>query len=72
MSGNGMGGGGMVKPPVVPMRGYGSDTVPAALTPGEAVFNPRQLSGIMPRTGGAHKLRQDQLLSIALAMRGRR
>jgi hypothetical protein len=50
------------------LSGYGTDTVPAALTPGEVVFNKKQLQGIQPRPGHKHKLRSDQLVAIAAAM----
>jgi hypothetical protein len=56
--------GGMVRPGQKPLRGYGSDTVPAALTPGEVVFNKKQLPAIQPRPGMQRKLRPDQLQAM--------
>ena len=41
------------------ISGYGSDTVPAALTPGEDVFNKKQESAIMVRPGMKKKLLPD-------------
>jgi hypothetical protein len=61
--------GGMVRPAAVPVQGYGTDTVPTMLTPGEAVFNKQEMSGLMPRPGYANKLRPDQLMAIAHAIR---
>jgi hypothetical protein len=71
-------GGGMVRP--VPaqqqLSGYGTDTVPAALTPwnpsknqGEAVFNFKQLGDIQPRSGMKAKLKPEQLAAIEIAIR---
>lgn len=66
-------GGGKV-PPVQPqeqLRGMGTDTVNAALTPGELVLNKQQESAVMPRPGMKHKLRPDQLAVLAIALRKR-
>jgi hypothetical protein len=66
--------GGMVRP--VPMQqqvqGYGTDTVPAALTPGELVLNKQQEAAVMPRPGMKRVLKPEQRAAIEIAMRKRK
>lgn len=62
-------GGGRVRPTANPLQGMGTDTVPAALTPGEVVLNKSQQSAVMPRPGMKGRLRPDQMAAIAEAMR---
>jgi hypothetical protein len=45
----------------LPKSQYGTDTIPAALTPGEMVLTPEQQSAVAPIPGKQHKLRPDQL-----------
>lgn len=50
--------------PPLPKSQYGSDIVPAALTPEEMVLTPKQQSGIMAIPGKEHKLLPSQLKKI--------
>jgi hypothetical protein len=45
----------------LPSSQYGSDTIPAALTPGEMILTPDQQSAVAPIPGQQHKLKPDQL-----------
>jgi hypothetical protein len=49
-----------------PLRGYGKDTVPAALTPGEVVLNEEQKSAVMPIPGREHLLLPEQLMALQM------
>jgi hypothetical protein len=64
-------GGGMV--PRVPkqqqIQGYGTDTVPAALTPGELILNKSQQAAVMPRPGMKSRLKPSELAAIEIAIR---
>ena len=51
------------------VQGMGSDTVPAALTPGEIVLNKPQQAAVMPRPGMKSKLKPAELSAIEIAIR---
>jgi hypothetical protein len=55
--------------PMQQLQGMGTDTVPAALTPGEVILNKQQQSAVMPRPGMKRKLKPEQLAAIEIAMR---
>lgn len=48
----------------LPKSLYGSDIVPAALTPKEMVLTPKQQSAVMPIPGKEHKLQPSQLKKL--------
>jgi hypothetical protein len=56
-------------PPMQQLQGMGTDTVPAALTPGELILNKQQQAAVMPRPGMKSKLKPTQLAAIEIAMR---
>ena len=51
------------------ISGYGTDSVPAALTPGEIVLNKQQQGAVMPRPGMKSRLKPAELAAIEIAMR---
>jgi hypothetical protein len=56
-------------PPMQQLQGYGTDTVPAALTPGELILNKQQQAAVMPRPGMKSKLKPEQRAAIEIALR---
>jgi hypothetical protein len=55
--------------PMQQLQGMGTDTVPAALTPGELILNKQQQAAVMPRPGMKSKLKPEQRAAIEIALR---
>lgn len=67
-------GGGTVPtvPPQQQLQGMGTDSVPAALTPGELILNKGQQSAVEVRPGMGRKLKPEQRAAIEIALRNKR